>query len=479
MIGNENGEDMNFEDLYVVVDDGVRQKDGDDGNRMDSRPSSALTVPDESSKRDDFSGFKAALVIDWDTPHVHEVQHFFMLLGAYDENKEMGEVVCKNLWALVCCLARDAVTTEQEKQDQTNVHMIVYDYFYEILNNLKLREYFSEQLFEHMGEEKTWPPQFLEFIESKGRGKKNKDGEAQKPSSKRAKKDLSEEDFQKISLGEKIWKDANDFRNEINKFLNPLWIDSAKDANKSGIASNSARLLAIRKHCWPVDCESRAVNTVKARLNKEIPKKSFNRGDPSCQLLVTEAIAKNNKGGMPTFWYPQFWLTFILCGKASGNHVKLSLNSGGIANDSFIDGNLRPATEQLIDVERKQESTTSAIQNLKALGSRVARRAASVAAASSRSPLPTSGGSSTTIEVRHIHQRETREVSKANKMDVLVDKIQKRKRELYEDLTFLKSEEPRDAEAIQLLTKQYKGVSEQLRDAMAKQVEAASVEIDT
>lgn len=308
-------------------------------------------------------------------------------------------------------------------------------------------------------------------IESEGAVKKGKDGEVSKSSGNKSKKTWSEQDLQKISFGEKVWKEANDFRNEINKFLNPLWNDSAKESNKSGIASNSARLLAIRKHCWPVDCEIRAVNTVKARLNKVTPKKSFHRGDPTCQQLVAEAIAKWTRGGMPVHWYPQYWLTFILCGKPAGTHVKLSLNSGENPFDNKVDTAVKPATEILKDV--RNDAISDGIANIKTLGSRNARRAASVAASTIRPPtVPKS-----TIEVRHIHQRDERELSKVTKLESLVDIIQKRKREIFEDLNFLKEEEPRDEVEIQKLTKQFKVVSEQLRDARAKQVEAANAEM--
>ena len=90
--------------------------------RMDSRPSSVVTVYGSNdtaiSKKAAVSGFHQSLEIDWNAPHVHEVQEFFKLLGDYPNNKDMSAVVCKNLWALVCCLARDAVTTQQETQHQ-------------------------------------------------------------------------------------------------------------------------------------------------------------------------------------------------------------------------------------------------------------------------------------------------------------------------------------------------------------------------
>ena len=159
-----------------------------------------------------------------------------------------------------------------------------------------------------MGTKQTWPPQFYEYIESKGAVKRGKDGEVSKSSGNKSKKTWSEQDLQKISFGEKVWKEANDFRNEINKFLNPLWNDSAKESNKRGITSNSAHLLAIRKHCWPVDCEIRTVNTVKTRLNKVTPKKSFHRGDPTCQQL---ASCRSNRK-VDSWWHAGALVSSIL-----------------------------------------------------------------------------------------------------------------------------------------------------------------------
>ena len=105
MLSKEFDDEENFDEEMIVVRE-IEEVRG----YLDSRPSSVVTVPDnDTAKKDDFSGFKQSLDIDWNTPHVHEVQQFFTLLGGYTENKEMASIVCKNLWVLLCCLARDVM----------------------------------------------------------------------------------------------------------------------------------------------------------------------------------------------------------------------------------------------------------------------------------------------------------------------------------------------------------------------------------
>lgn len=111
--------------------------------------------------------------------------------------------------------------------------------------------------------------------------------------------------------------------------MNPKWVESENAAGRSGVASNTARFLAIRQSWFPMDCKIRSeINVGQIESRKNAGEIRFSKGDVEFRMKVRTNMLKLMKFGMPSTWYPHFWLTFVLCGKPAGLLARASLNSG-------------------------------------------------------------------------------------------------------------------------------------------------------
>jgi hypothetical protein len=288
------------DDLDVVVDEDYESCSEDDEEYIDHEDSSIKILEDIDS------GFMEPLHIDWDILPVDEVAEFFRVLsGGVDAgDKDMAKTINVNLWALCCCIARDCVTVSEESMRANDRDMVCDGYFKDAVANLKLKIQFRDFLFKYCGG--SWPSGFLDFLEDKEIKETSAENIISSPPAKRAnirkpintgkgnlteaeKSELSKkftksqvravkkaaklaaeptanlgfEAQKKIAFGKKIWDASAAYRSNINQQMNPKWVESENAAGRSGVASNTARFLAIRQAWFPMDCKIRSETNVR------------------------------------------------------------------------------------------------------------------------------------------------------------------------------------------------------------------------
>lgn len=441
------------------------------------------------------------------------------------------DLVWQNLWGMLIVKTRDSITKDElNSQKQASLHELTAERFDQCLSSMPLVSEYSDGVFQYFPSiwpkaENGWPQEFLDWLDKKklpqkellankevvdlsktveeipikkgGRKKGPKsslldDGLAKSSELKDSTDEIcskeGEENPELITsanvtraielrryFGKKIWDYANEYKKVCTLDFLVLWRDAQKQTNKSGVsASKSASLLAIRKHLYPYDCTSRAVNNAKKQLGRKPDSETLDK-------LTKELCLQYLAEGMPKSFYPREWLVFVVQGPPSGDRCLQSLNGGQPL--SKIDPLGKTAAQVLAD-----STNPSIMALLNQTSNKSGRRAAREglkhgSGISIGSPVGAFENSSTDIgsgkkrdfkaTVEHIHRREAD--APKDPLDLLIAVTQSRANNTREAIK--EAKDRRDDEALAGLQDKLNSLTKKLDEFLEDKAEILESEL--
>jgi len=126
-------------------------------------------------------------------------------------------------------------------------------------------------------------------------------------------KGLPEAEVLFIYFGKQVMTKAEEVIKVIKNQVNALWIPNHKLPSGN---SPSGQLTALRERFWEVEALKRGREAQASFLHRS-------KDLPGTAEEKLRSRAEKMRTNMDPSWYPEWWLTFILCGKAAGNMLWL------------------------------------------------------------------------------------------------------------------------------------------------------------
>ena len=277
-------------------------------------------------------------------------------------------VMVRNLWALLCFLTYDSVLTMESKTDKKELWKLANAHFISLYTStMGDMEYFQDNLLAWMPDH-TLPGKHLlnlqfnivdlllsAFLDVEI------DKKRQKPQARFLKntflKGCSNEEILFLHFGNMVLRKAEEVVAEIKNRVNALWLPPSR--LPSG-CSPSGQLTALRERFWMMEALKRARASQASFLYR-------NRDEEGTAAEKLRMRHENLEREVDPAWYPEWWLTFVLCGKPAMSRGRLSLN--GCIGPDRDDKGMFATVEQ-----GKQHSP---LKQLHAKGSRATRKALS------------------------------------------------------------------------------------------------------
>ena len=283
------------------------------------------------------------------------------------EDKNDMDFINQTLWSLFALMAFDSVASTMSRTNTWDANLLHVAKFEQLLTNLRHMSHIKSNVLDHLPDNEL-PAFFFDFLleikDSKPSKKFTDDG---------MKISRDQQTIQISHFGSRIWNRADEVRRFINGNINPLWVVLTK--NKSGSGHNfNAVIEGIRRCTWPMEAIVRATNntkTARSRIRLSLKK---NKAKPTDILSTytkasttsnphddldnqddTQPLATGGGGGedqendkdMPDFkelyvinfkkvynkvkinsYYPSYWLSFLILGRAAGRLGRPPLEAG-------------------------------------------------------------------------------------------------------------------------------------------------------
>ena len=234
------------------------------------------------------------------------------------EQKKNLNCVIENMFTLVACISMDD-TFNKEKTDIIKYYSLVKIAFDNALDVLPLDTVFRTTVLSYFHNQ--WPVNFKLFV----------DGIAAKPvnqtfMSRIVRKDSSSNDqyIKDAFFGSIINDYSTETRKIIRNVMNPLWPKNF--ATLSGV-NESQVIHAIRLRCFHRDLYEKSLSSNKTYCTKYKKDNKQEISDEEKNVDLTRRLASNASKVMPTYWFPDYWLTFLYCSIPAGSNMRTSFKT--------------------------------------------------------------------------------------------------------------------------------------------------------
>jgi hypothetical protein len=302
---------------------------------QDSEMETSFTVEEEQRmmmapvEEGDIGDNDLAFPIPKDVSSVPEVQLCVQTLYLSASGKKDRKFFIRMLYDLVCGIACDSVTTEEDPNKMYVVYDMVAVNLITLLDSTLLKKhYFRDHLYHYLPDGVV-PDELITYVQTikdtqpaPNFWSKNTKVCATKSNDARA----------LCYFGFKIWERHQLGKRYVNNMCNPHWKE--KVLEKSG-NNASAVYQAIRQHLWQSELEAKAElsvdNTIRnqtKRIAKDMKVRNALIDAENRKETVDKIVRTQIEEGFSLQHYPVQWLMFVLLGKPAGKMALGSYNSG-------------------------------------------------------------------------------------------------------------------------------------------------------
>jgi len=266
---------------------------------------------DDEVEEDNIGDWKSPLSPDTDTPDVNDIEGFLACVN----DKKMLSTVHQNLFTLMSFLALDACYFGEPIQDNGQLYENAYLKFMMVFNDSMLASsYWCENFYGFLPEGELplwWKTKIQKFFHSRKIKKRFR--------STTFCKGQPEEKIVLLFNGQTIYNKGKAAMREINNRVNNLWKDPRDFPSGT---TKAAVMHAIRERAWPKMAEKKSKKPGKTNRSQNPNWGNMTLHEKREDMFHYWLEHPDND------WYPDWWLTFLLCGKPAGSEARPSLNSG-------------------------------------------------------------------------------------------------------------------------------------------------------
>jgi hypothetical protein len=262
-------------------------------------------------------------------PSVNEMQQCVQALYQPSSCRKDRKFFIKMLYDLLCGIACDSVTSEEDPNKIYVVYNLVAINLTDLLENTLIKKaYFRDHLLAYLPDGKV-PDELLTFIQTI---RATQPAASFWDKNKKLCNNMSEDARALCYFGFKIWERHQSGKRYVNSQCNPHW--KVKVLEKSG-NNDSAVFLGIRQHLWQSELQSKAelsvINKIRnqtKRVAKDMKVRDNIIDVEQKKHLVEEIVTSQMLEGFNQSHYPSQWLLFVLVGAPAGEMALGSYNSG-------------------------------------------------------------------------------------------------------------------------------------------------------
>lgn len=193
---------------------------------------------------DEFTGFWISPTFDEDLTERDDMAAWCSINWA---NKEAAEILCDNIFTLLCVLAWNDVCGKEDRTGTVELWKLLAAKFDSAYESLVMREYFIVNLMRHLPSVDTFPDCVKIHIAAMQNTKVGVE-----LLRKKEVKTADVEEQRLIGFGAKVFEVAHEAKASINNQVNPKWV-KPKDRPSGDGYSRTAILDGLLKLTWEMD----------------------------------------------------------------------------------------------------------------------------------------------------------------------------------------------------------------------------------